>query len=70
MEARIEAVCGGLIEAFEKVSVGVESGPDRSMSEALLDHLRVLALGDQEGDVRVPQVVEAARLLHRSAYGR
>ena len=70
MEARIEALGGGLIEALEKVSVGVESGPNRSMSEALLDYLRVLALGDQEGDVRVPQVVEAARLFHRSAYSR
>jgi len=64
MEGGIEALCCGLIEAFKEVPVGVEGGPDRSMSQPLLDHLRVLALCDQDGYVSVSQIVEPARFTH------
>ena len=47
MEGGIEALCGGLIEAFKEVPVGVEGGSDRRVSKTLLDHFWVLTLTDQ-----------------------
>ena len=62
MEGSIEAIGGGLVESFEEMSVGVESGPDRRVSEAVLDHFRVFALGNQQGNVGVSQVMEPTGL--------
>jgi hypothetical protein len=46
MEGSIKALGCCLVEAFEEMPVGVQGGPDGRVSEALLDHFRVLALGD------------------------
>jgi hypothetical protein len=69
MEGGIEAIGGGLVEAFEEMPVGVEGGPDRRVSKSLLDHFRVLALGNQQGNVGVSQVMESAGSSHRGTDG-
>ena len=43
-----ETVRCGLVEALEEMTVGVECGFDRGVSEPLLDDFRMLTLGNQE----------------------
>jgi len=67
---RLEAVGGGLVEAVEQVPVGVERRLDRGMAEALLDDLWMLALGDEQRGVGMPQIVEGAGLPDGGCDGR
>jgi len=61
----VEAVGGGLVDAFEEVSVGVERDLDRGVTEAELDDFGVFSLGDEDGCVGVAEVVEPERLTYR-----
>jgi len=61
-EDGVESFCGSLVESFEKVPIRVKGDLDRRVSQSELDDLRVLALGDEYGCVRVPKVVEPERL--------
>ena len=66
----VETVCGGLVETLEEMPVRVESHLDRRVSEPELDHLGVLALGDQHGGMRMSQVVKPERLADRGPHRR
>ena len=69
-EDGIESIGGRLIEAVEEVTIRVECGPDRGVTEPFLDHLGVLALPYQQGGVGVPEVVRAKRLPDRRCDSR
>src|SRR5205807_9496101 len=60
-EPRFEAVSQPIVEAGEEVAVPVEREPDGRVPEALLDLLRVGALGDEDGRTGVPEVVKSQR---------
>ena len=53
---------GSLVQALERVSADVDGGLDRGMAKPLLDHPRMLALGDQQGGAARSQVAEPAQL--------
>ena len=69
-EGRFEAVGSGLVEPVKEMAVGVERGLDRSVTEPLLDDLRMLTLGDRERRMRVPQIVEGAGPADRRLHSR
>jgi hypothetical protein len=66
---RVEGVGGVAVEAFVEVAVDVEDGLDAGVSEAGGDDGRVRALGDEEGDVAVTEVMEPHRLTDRVVDG-
>ncbi len=70
LQRLIEAGRSRLIEALKQVPIAVESHVDRRMSEAGLDDLGVLALGDQQGNVGVAQVMEPQGITHRGPHCR
>jgi hypothetical protein len=65
----VEAVGGGFVEAVEEVPVHVEDGSDGGVAEACGDRFGVFSLGDEEGGVGVPEVVESAGLADGVADG-
>jgi len=56
---------GASVEAFVEVAVDVEDGPYAGVPEPGGDDCGVGALGDEEGDVAVAEVVEAHGFSHR-----
>ncbi len=69
-DSGVQAIRGSLIETFEEVPVRVERGRNRRMTEADLNGLWMLALGNKHGDMGVAQVVEPDGLTDRLCYSR
>jgi len=59
-ERGVESVGKRLVDGREQVPVLIERDGDRRMPEPFLDRHRVRALGDEERDAGVSQVVEAS----------
>ena len=66
----VETLRSGLIHAIKKMPIRVECRLDRSVSEPLLDNLRVFSLCYQKRRVSVAKAMERARLPHRLPNGR
>ena len=59
-----------LIQTLEEVPIHVQRGRDGGMPQSLLDHLRVLTLGDQHRSMGMPQVMKPQWFAHRGAHSR
>ncbi len=66
----VKAVGSGLVETFKQVAVLVQDCLDRTVAESLSDGLWVFALGDQQRNIGVSEIVEAQRLADRRSDSR
>jgi len=55
----VKAGCRLLLQTRRDVTVDVERGADRRVTQSFLDYLGVRALGQHQGSMSVPEVVEA-----------
>ena len=62
--------CTDFIEGFVQVSVDVEGGLDRVVAEPRLQQLWVRVHGDEQSRMRMPHVVEPARIANGGLDGR
>jgi hypothetical protein len=58
-EHLIELACNEFVAAFEEVPIPIHCCPNRCVAKAGLNLLRLCPLFDQEGDVRMSEIVEA-----------
>ena len=63
-EGLVKGIGCGFIQSREQVPVRTEGGADGCMTHALLNHFCVEPLTDEQGGMRVAEVVETAGLTH------
>ena len=64
LERGLAVVRGCFVESVEEPSVDVKCGLDRGVAEPVLNHPGMLASGDQQADMAMPQIVEPERRAH------
>jgi len=63
-EKSFHLVGGIAIASLKQMAVPVRCQPDRGVAESLRNALRVHSLVDQQGGIRVPQILDGALAVH------